>query len=112
MRKRNPDILVDVCDLFSGSLTAFEDIYGYLSDFEDEELVEYIKDWAKENGTDLVVVMYKFEEIYWKRILPALSMKVLEHKREYFASNQGFPHPSYKDLIIQAVNEEIKSRGH
>ena len=111
--KRNPDIFIDVCELFAGSLMAFEDIYGYMSDFSDESLVKYIKDeWAIKHGTDLVIVMYKFEEAYWKRILPIFDLKILNHMRHYYTTDQGFSHPSYKDQILLEINEEIKARGH
>ena len=110
---RNPDILIDVYELFTGSLMAFEDNFlGTASNFSDEELIQYIKEWAQENGTDLVLVMYKFEPTYWQRVLPALPFKVLSHMRGYYSTDQGFPHPSYKDQILQVLNEEIKVRGH
>lgn len=110
---RNPDILIDVHELFAGSLRAFEDVF--LVDtltYSDTELIEFIKNWAQEQGTDLVIVMYKFEPSYWSRVLPFYEMKILHHMLKYYTTDQGFPHPSYKDQILQAIKEEIQNRGH
>jgi hypothetical protein len=92
---------------------AFEDSFGYLSDYSDEALISYIKnEWMKSYPEEVILVMYKFESSYWSKILPVLDTSILFNMKNYYTTNQAFPHPSYVDLILESIDSEIKSRGH
>lgn len=111
--KRNPDILIHIDDMFSGSLMAFEESFGYYTEYSDEDLLSYIKSsWMKDNNCELILVMNKFEDTYWSKLIPSLDYQVLIHMKNYYSQNQGFPHPSYVNEIISALNAEIQNRGH
>ena len=51
-RTRNESITVIIAggDMFEGSISQWEDTFGYISDLTDPEAIGYIKEWAYANG--------------------------------------------------------------
>ena len=112
MRKRNPDIYIEVGELgslFAGNISNWENSFGGLTDFNDDEAIEYIKDWAINKYQEEFVVFKTFDESFWTNTLSKLPSQILENMK--IGWNRGdYTKCSYQPQVLEAIETEINNR--
>lgn len=111
IKSRNPNILIsiDKGEIFEGTLSEWENSFGYLSNLDDEQVIDYIYDWAYEEGFN-VEVMSSFDEDYWLESLPEASLKMLTHLYNHWKTSSEYQRITYRSEVIGMIETELKNR--
>ena len=114
MRTRNPDIYIEIGEqgwCFAGNLSNWEDNFGYLSNFSDEELIDYIKEWGEfEFNCNESTIHTTFNKTYWENEISKLPINVLKFSLNAW-KNGDYKKCSYQPQVLECIQNEITKRS-